>query len=48
MRKAVEQFLQYLEAERDFSEKTICAYRNDLKQFIDFVGDYLKNSAVGP
>ncbi len=48
MRKVVEQFLQYLEAERDFSDKTLCAYQSDLRQFIAFVGDYLESSAVGP
>ncbi len=46
MRKAVEGFLQYLEKERDFSEKTLCSYQTDLKQFVAFVSDYLQSSAV--
>lgn len=37
MRDGVEQFLGYLEAEKDFSANTISAYRNDLSQFGRFL-----------
>ena len=39
MHHDVERFLRVLEAERGFSVNTICAYRNDLNQFIAFLAD---------
>ena len=39
MHQDVERFLQVLEAERGFSVNTIFAYRNDLTQFLTFLGD---------
>ncbi len=38
MQQDVERFLQVLEAERGFSVNTIFAYRNDLTQFLTFLG----------
>ncbi|HEX2280466.1 MAG TPA: site-specific integrase, partial [Thermomicrobiales bacterium] len=38
MHQDVERFLQVLEAERGFSVNTIFAYRNDLTQFLTFLG----------
>jgi integrase/recombinase XerD len=38
MHQDVERFLQVLEAERGFSVNTIFAYRNDLMQFLTFLG----------
>jgi integrase/recombinase XerD len=38
MHQDVERFLQVLEAERGFSVNTIFAYRNDLTQFLSFLG----------
>ncbi len=38
MQQDVERFLRVLEAERGFSLNTIFAYRNDLNQFITFLG----------
>jgi integrase/recombinase XerD len=38
MNQDVERFLQVLEAERGFSVNTIFAYRNDLTQFLTFLG----------
>ena len=39
MHQDVERFLQVLEAERGFSVNTIFAYRNDLTQFLTFLGN---------
>jgi integrase/recombinase XerD len=39
MDQDVERFLQVLEAERGFSVNTIFAYRNDLTQFLTFLGN---------
>lgn len=38
MQDAVDRFLQVLESERGFSANTISAYRNDLAQFIGYLG----------
>ncbi len=38
MEEMVEQFLAVLQAERGFSVNTIAAYRNDLQQFIAYLG----------
>jgi integrase/recombinase XerD len=43
MHQDIERFLQVLEAERGFSVNTIFAYRNDLTQFLTFLG----NGSVG-
>lgn len=45
MHQDVERFLQVLEAERGFSVNTIFAYRNDLNQFLTFLG---KDGDGGP
>jgi integrase/recombinase XerD len=37
MRRRIDDFLQYLETEKDCSENTISAYRNDLTQFLEFI-----------
>ena len=39
MHQDVERFLRVLEAERGFSVNTIFAYRNDLTQFLNFLGN---------
>jgi integrase/recombinase XerD len=39
MHQDIERFLQVLEAERGFSVNTIFAYRNDLTQFLTFLGN---------
>ena len=36
MRRRIDDFLHYLETEKQCSENTISAYRNDLNQFVDF------------
>jgi len=38
MRRRIDDFLQYLETEKGCSENTISAYRNDLTQFLEFIG----------
>ena len=47
MRNDVERFLQVLEAERGFSLNTISAYRNDLNQFVAFLGQDGAGSEAG-
>src|SRR3712207_59113 len=47
MHQDVERFLQVLEAERGFSVNTIFAYRNDLTQFLTFLGND-SDSDAGP
>jgi integrase/recombinase XerD len=37
MQEQIESFLEYLTAEKDCSENTTSAYRNDLTQFLDFI-----------
>jgi integrase/recombinase XerC len=39
MRKWIENFVESLSAEKGFSPNTCRAYRNDLGQFVDFLGD---------
>ena len=39
MRQEIEAFLNYLSAEKGFSENTIAAYKNDLYQLEDFIQD---------
>jgi integrase/recombinase XerD len=41
MQKSIEDFLQHLVVERGFSQHTLDAYRNDLGQFADFLGERL-------
>ncbi|MBN1640056.1 MAG: site-specific tyrosine recombinase XerD [Anaerolineae bacterium] len=36
MRRRIDDFMHYLETEKQCSENTISAYRNDLNQFLDF------------
>jgi integrase/recombinase XerD len=49
MHQDVERFLQVLEAERGFSVNTIFAYRNDLTQFLTFLGgERADESGRGP
>jgi integrase/recombinase XerD len=37
MRRYIDDFLRYLETQKDCSENTISAYQNDLNQFLEFV-----------
>jgi integrase/recombinase XerD len=37
MEKAIQQFLDYIVAEKGYSSNTLAAYRNDLSQFLEFV-----------
>jgi integrase/recombinase XerD len=37
MQRRIDDFLTYLQVEKDCSENTISAYRNDLGQFLDFI-----------
>lgn len=46
MKACVEQFCSYLSSERNVSSHTLAAYRSDLKQFCDFVGNELGDSAT--
>ncbi len=39
MKEAIENFLNYLGVEKGFSQNTVVAYRNDLYQLVDFVGE---------
>jgi len=39
MRRRIDDFLHYLETEKQCSDNTISAYRNDLTQFVDFASD---------
>ena len=40
MKQPVDQFLNYTTVERGFSPNTLAAYRNDLSQFVEFLGRY--------
>jgi integrase/recombinase XerC len=37
MKKRIQKFLEYLEKERNYSQHTLSAYRDDLRQFNDFI-----------
>lgn len=37
-RAMIDQFLQYIQYEKNFSSHTVLSYRNDLLQFVDFLG----------
>jgi integrase/recombinase XerD len=39
MQARVDQFLHYLKHNKGYSDNTVAAYRNDLNQFLDFLGD---------
>jgi integrase/recombinase XerD len=39
MGEEIKSFLNYLLVEKGFSENTLYAYRNDLNQLADFVGE---------
>jgi integrase/recombinase XerC len=43
---SVERFLQYLQFEKRFSEHTVIAYNNDLRQFIDYLETSYKISEL--
>lgn len=45
MQRAIEDFLQHLVVERGFSQHTLDAYRNDLGQFAEFLGERLEGSS---
>lgn len=47
MLQEVEEFLSYLRVERGYSPNTLVAYRNDLMQFVDFVGGRTPTAAWG-
>lgn len=38
MKQLIERFLEFLAAERRLSPNTLAAYRNDLRQFVDYLG----------
>jgi integrase/recombinase XerD len=38
MKEQIDQFLEYITEEKGYSANTLAAYRNDLSQFIDFLG----------
>ncbi len=38
MKEQIEQFLEYITDEKGYSSNTLAAYRNDLSQFMDFLG----------
>ena len=44
MQEQVDRFLRYLQDERGYSDNTIAAYRNDLRQFISFLETALTGS----
>jgi integrase/recombinase XerD len=48
MEEQVEAFLGSLEAERQFSQNTIAAYRNDLQQFVAYLGAPPEEDQVSP
>ncbi len=39
MEKEIANFLQFLQGEKDFSQNTLAAYRNDLSQFVSFLNE---------
>lgn len=41
MQNYLDEFWNYLKLEKRFSENTLRSYRNDLKQFCDFLGEFL-------
>jgi integrase/recombinase XerD len=43
MREQIEGFLEYLTTEKDCSENTTSAYRNDLTQFLDFIAQEVQS-----
>jgi integrase/recombinase XerD len=45
VREQVEQFLRYLKDEKEYSENTIAAYRNDLGQFMTLLDQTMSGSA---
>ncbi len=45
VQEQVDQFLRYLQDEKDYSENTIAAYRNDLRRFLMFL-DEASNGSV--
>lgn len=47
MNRFLDPFLTYLEAEKGYSEHTIRAYRTDIEQFFDVVGQMLEKPAEG-
>ena len=40
MQEEITRFLEYLKIDRDCSDNTIAAYRNDITQFYQFIQDY--------
>ncbi|MFH0847016.1 MAG: site-specific tyrosine recombinase XerD [Chloroflexota bacterium] len=48
LKEDIEKFLNYLRVEKGFSENTIGAYRNDLTQLAEFVGEEAENRSVMP
>jgi integrase/recombinase XerD len=38
MKEQIDQFLEYITEEKGYSSNTLAAYRNDLSQFMDFLG----------
>ncbi|MCG6916497.1 MAG: tyrosine recombinase XerC [Deltaproteobacteria bacterium] len=49
MKKALQDFLQYLKVEKNYSDHTLRNYESDLRQFIGFLGERSEDkSASGP
>jgi integrase/recombinase XerD len=48
LQSQIDNFLQYIAAERGFSPNTAAAYRNDLTQFAGFVEDNSENGDLAP
>jgi len=44
---SVEQFLEHIAAEQEYSENTTVAYRNDLMQFVSFIDGNVSASQLG-
>jgi integrase/recombinase XerD len=43
MRAQVDQFLDYIDVEKNYSSNTLAAYRNDLSQFVTFLSPQVSN-----
>jgi integrase/recombinase XerD len=43
MKEQIDQFLEYITEEKGYSANTLAAYRNDLSQFMDYLGKRVSN-----
>ncbi len=48
MQQEIDAFLNHLSAEKDFSENTVAAYRNDLSQLMTFIQEHNKWQNLAP